>query len=457
MKKFQNLGEWGLYPAYFSPEMVSADIRTALRGLSALAGVMSLAFSIIVFFVYGFLDPVTWKLVIIGCSVTCFSMLLVGWNILLKRKPSLNLMHEHLMLITVLGAPVIGVTGGSGSPFLAFMGPIAFLGGLMAPTLKRGILFGVVCLPLSLILSNDRNLGCFPPGPHAFFEGDAATAPAHFFIAFGMNAVVMVVMLLIGMSIQAILRRVFGDMFFARQQTLVSLTHRNKELESVASTVAHELKNPLAAIQGLVELMARNTPRDSRDADRIDVILRETGRMARTLDEFRNFTRPLSRLNLWKASLSDLLYEVVNLNEGIAKSRKVDLRLEIREEVDVECDPHKVGQALTNVVQNAIEAMDQGGLVVLMLDAIDVRGVRHARIQVTDNGPGLAFEVKNRLFIPGTTTKKGGSGVGLVIARSICEQHGGTLDLENGAETGCVATLTFPHKAAVNPLNEVNL
>ena len=111
------------------------------------------------------------------------------------------------------------------------------------------------------------------------------------------------------------------------------------------------------------------------------------------------------------------------------------------------CDPHKVSQAVMNVVQNAIEATGPGGRVRLALDAIDVAGRRFARVVVADTGPGIAPDVLERLFQPGTTTKQKGSGMGLVIARAICQQHGGRLELANGPRGGCVATLTFPATA----------
>ena len=116
------------------------------------------------------------------------------------------------------------------------------------------------------------------------------------------------------------------------------------------------------------------------------------------------------------------------------------------------CDPQKAKQALLNLVQNALDATPDGGAVEIRTALPDDAT---AVIQVLDDGPGLAPAIVGRLFVPGVTTKERGSGLGLVVARSIAEQHGGRLALANRAGGGCVATLTMPRRAPASPLEVV--
>ena len=226
----------------------------------------------------------------------------------------------------------------------------------------------------------------------------------------------------------------------ARRDTQDLFAGRNQELMDVAATVAHELKNPLTSIQGLAQLMAKNAAPGTKEQERFDVMRREIARMATVLDEFRNFSRPLSGLSLKPAPLRRLLEEVVLLSEGSAEPGDVTWTVTADPAVTVTCDPPKVKQALLNLVQNSLDAMGRKGRVDLGLKVDGARAI----LVVADSGPGLAPSVAGRLFTPGVTTKERGTGIGLVVARSIAEQHGGTLALANGATGGCEATLSLP-------------
>jgi signal transduction histidine kinase len=136
------------------------------------------------------------------------------------------------------------------------------------------------------------------------------------------------------------------------------------------------------------------------------------------------------------------LAEVVALHEGLARQRGVELRIAAGDSGVLRCDPRKLKQVLVNLLQNAIDATPPGGEVSIAIRAESGAGARV--ITVDDTGTGLAAEVRERLFQPGVTSKKGGSGLGLTIARAITEQHGGTLTLADRTEGGCRATLTIP-------------
>jgi two-component system, NtrC family, sensor histidine kinase HydH len=170
------------------------------------------------------------------------------------------------------------------------------------------------------------------------------------------------------------------------------------------------------------------------------VLRREVDRMQAILEEFLNFSRPLIPLNQRELELRELVDHVVDLHEGIAGERRVDLRA--RGRARVSCDPRKVEQILINVVQNALEVAPAGTAV--EIEVVDARP-EQVRVHVRDQGPGLDETLRERLFEPGVTGKREGSGLGLTIARALARQHGGELELDDRpGKTGCEATLRLP-------------
>ncbi|HYV65903.1 MAG TPA: ATP-binding protein, partial [Myxococcales bacterium] len=159
--------------------------------------------------------------------------------------------------------------------------------------------------------------------------------------------------------------------------------------------------------------------------------------------EFLNFSRPLSPLTLDTVDGMRIGEEAVDLFQGLMHERHLSIEL-AGGRVDLRCDPRKIKQLLINLVQNAVEASVPGGEVRIEV----VPGAKDAAIRVLDRGRGLEANLAQRVFEAGVTTKPRGSGLGLTIAKSIAEQHGGTLSLRERPGGGCVAELLLPRPAA---------
>src|SRR5690606_37087628 len=204
--------------------------------------------------------------------------------------------------------------------------------------------------------------------------------------------------------------------------------------------LGHELNNSLAPIKSmastLADLLAREPPPpDWREDARygLGVIADRADALARFMSGYTTLAKlPPPRKRA--VDLSGLLARVRTLETRVA------VRCEVSEGIHVQVDPDQLEQALINLVKNAAEAsMTQGGGV-----SIHAQVEPHTvRIGIVDEGPGLSGS--ENLFVPFFTTKPGGSGIGLVLARQIVEAHGGSLVLRNrGDRSGCIAEVTLP-------------
>ena len=234
----------------------------------------------------------------------------------------------------------------------------------------------------------------------------------------------------------------------------------------VAQRIAHEIKNPLTPIQLSAERIKRKfSPKLGDDSDSLtqmtDVIVRQTNDLRRIVDEFSKFARMPEPIKT-AFDLVKLLKDSVALQKVGQPSVKFVSTIPT-DVVDAEIDQTMIGQALTNLIKNAGEAIETrqekmgSDFVPEIHIAMTVDGNK-ARINISDNGIGLP-EDRARLFEPYVTTRDKGTGLGLPIVRKIIEEHGGTLILED-AETydgtghfGAMAVIELP-VLAVAPLGQ---
>jgi signal transduction histidine kinase len=221
---------------------------------------------------------------------------------------------------------------------------------------------------------------------------------------------------------------------------------RLRRLQSVGAKVAHELKNPLAAIKGLCQLVAR-TPESERTQERLAVVSAEISRMESILHEYLNFARPLEDLQPQAIDLVALSRDVRDVLAGRADQAGVTLAVE-GGATQVKGDPRRLKEALINLVANAIEATPSGGRVVLRVRAT---GTGAVTLAVDDTGRGIAPEDLERLGTSFFTTRPNGNGLGVVLAQGVITQHGGTLAYTSAVGHGTTALITLPAPAEASP------
>jgi len=213
----------------------------------------------------------------------------------------------------------------------------------------------------------------------------------------------------------------------------------------VARRLAHEVKNPLTPIQLSAERLRRHFAQAPEPARALvdectTAIVTEVESLKGLVDEFSQFARmpPPKRV---ATDLQALVTSTVALYAGLFR----DVRIECRfgEELPpVNADPEQIRRVIINLVDNAIEAMERRGQVVV--EAVHDASDRVARIVIADNGPGIPASEREKLFLPYYSTKRRGSGLGLAIVRRIVMEHGGSVDVSDNTPRGTRFTIELP-------------
>lgn len=226
---------------------------------------------------------------------------------------------------------------------------------------------------------------------------------------------------------------------------------RLQALGELTAGLAHEIKNPLASIKGCAEVIADEVAPSSPRRKMVEIQKRELQRLQTLLDRFLNFARP-SACAMATVGLHDIVDHVVSLSS--ASSAELDIRVETSgggSLPPVWGDREQLTQVVLNLLLNALDATPAGGVVTITCDARQRHGRKFGCIEVTDRGPGVPAELRQKVFNPFFTTKANGSGLGLSIAARIVDLHNGHLEVspaENPPGTVFTAWLPFAENRA---------
>ncbi|HPF38499.1 MAG TPA: ATP-binding protein [Phycisphaerae bacterium] len=211
------------------------------------------------------------------------------------------------------------------------------------------------------------------------------------------------------------------------------------EVAAIAGGLAHEVRNALSTLRVGLQLLDEDwreldTTEDGATTDiydcarrgrkRIATLLKESGRLETILNDFLEFVRK-RELRLSDVDLNDLATDVAEFFEPQAQNHGIDLTLSLAD-APLRCrlDAGLIKQAVLNVLINAQQAMESGGRIEMALSREDEQ---MARLDVIDNGPGMAADTLSRIFEAYYSTKRGGSGLGLAMTRRIVRAHHGTV------------------------------
>jgi two-component system, NtrC family, nitrogen regulation sensor histidine kinase NtrY len=213
----------------------------------------------------------------------------------------------------------------------------------------------------------------------------------------------------------------------------------------VARRLAHEIKNPLTPIQLSAERLRRHFTGAPPQAKALveectQTIVGEVESLKGLVDEFSQFARMPSPRTV-PTDLAQLVTDTIALYHGIFADVRIEQRFAAGVPL-VRLDPEQIRRVIINLVDNAIEAMERRGQIVVETQRDPANSV--VRVIVADDGPGIPAAEREKLFLPYYSTKRRGSGLGLAIVRRIIAEHGGSIDVGDNAPRGTRFTIELP-------------
>lgn len=204
-----------------------------------------------------------------------------------------------------------------------------------------------------------------------------------------------------------------------------------------AAYVSHEIKNPLMVIGGFIHQLQRHFGNDQTAKEKFDMVIDEVKRLESFLGELRDFTRPAAPV-MQKVDLNQVIREEQALMQEAAKEKGVTIIDSLQSDLPpVEADRNQMKQILVNLIKNAMEAIEGGGIITLATGMTE----GHIWFSVQDTGKGIAPEPLAKIFDPFFTTKDKGTGLGLAVTNKIVIDHQGTIEVESTPGEGSTFTV----------------
>jgi len=209
----------------------------------------------------------------------------------------------------------------------------------------------------------------------------------------------------------------------------------------MAASIAHEIRNPLAAMRGSIQMLHAEMDADTEQAQLMEIILRESDRLNKIVADYLNYARPrpaeLKNVDM-NGLVADTFKLLRNSNE-IVDGHVLEEDLPGRPAI-VTGDPEQLKQVCWNIARNALKAMPEGGTFRVSLGEVDNNRLR---LSFIDNGCGMSPEQVEHLFEPFTSTT-GGTGLGLSIVYQIIRDHSGTINVRSRQGEGTTITIELP-------------
>lgn len=210
----------------------------------------------------------------------------------------------------------------------------------------------------------------------------------------------------------------------------------------VAAGLAHEIRNPLGAMRGAIQVMQAQTPPESSQASLMEIILRESDRLNKIITNFLTYARPrvnnFSEIDLCEA-INDT-FTLLKHSPEIKETHNLEFNLPPNP-IPISADPTQLKQIFWNLSRNSIQAMPNGGNLTLQVNQLPPNRVQ---IVFTDSGVGMPPEQVEQLFEPFSNSTTGGTGLGLSIVYQIVRDHNGTINVRSLEGEGTTITLEFP-------------
>jgi two-component system sensor histidine kinase PilS (NtrC family) len=341
-----------------------------------------------------------------------------------------------LLLITAF----VYISGGqSSSMYFLYLFPI--IAASLVVSGQAGFLAAALSAILFGVLADGLYFGFVP----AFRPEHAVRAPlgsmlATMFIAWGVFFVIAALM----SQLTGSLRRTREALKNAERELLVR--ERLSEAGRVSASLAHEIRNPLAAISGSVQVLRKELELTAEQRDLMAIVLKESERVSHSLEQFLDFALP-SKQVFSPINLRDILDETIKILQGGGElNGRIALEGNFRSaDVPFFGNAGQFKQVFWNLIKNAVKAMPEGGR--LRLDFPEPRK-KDVRILVADTGRGMTEKDRSHLFQPFYSGFEDGRGLGLSIVRKIVDDYDGRIEIRSEPNKGTEVLITLPQRRA---------
>ena len=254
----------------------------------------------------------------------------------------------------------------------------------------------------------------------------------------------------IGLQISP-LRDISGDEtgFIGIFQDITELKKREAEMKlkekwaalgELSSNIAHEIRNPLASMKGSIEMLKEDTIPQSQKQRLMEIALKEMERLNRIITDFLTYSRPANS-EFKRCELHNILDETIELLKHVEQNRgNISINKKYTGRLEADADSQKMRQVFWNLGLNAVEAMPEGGEIVVSTRSTNTT----VEITFQDSGTGIEDHNVERIFYPFFTTKENGTGLGLAIAYRIIEEHAGTISVKSNPGFGTTFEVILP-------------
>lgn len=232
---------------------------------------------------------------------------------------------------------------------------------------------------------------------------------------------------------------VFTDLTHLKAiESQMELRTRLLSLGEISAGIAHELRNPMGVIAGYTKLLSKKA--DDSLKPTIEAISKEVSVMDRIISDFLSFAKPA------ELALSDIDLKMIIehcIASVTAQRNDMNLNLTIEGLPIMKGDEVLLRQAFTNLIQNAVEAMPNGGILTIGTSRFKDSTGDFLELSISDTGHGISEDIKDKIFLPFFTTKEKGTGLGLAIVHKIIVSHGGSIFVDS-SEKGTTFRIRFP-------------
>jgi signal transduction histidine kinase len=216
---------------------------------------------------------------------------------------------------------------------------------------------------------------------------------------------------------------------------------QDQDEKQLTAGIAHEIKNPLAAMHGFLQLLAQRVKDDSTSTYYVQTVVSELNRLQELVEDYLYFGR-IKYTSFIVCNLGEIVDRVVGLIRDEVHKRNI--RINVKKQAacpNIKASPKLMHQLMWNLINNAVAALPDGGDITLDIKQSDCNWLR---LSCRDTGTGIPSAILPQIFTPYFTTKENGTGLGLVISRLIVHAHGGQLEVDSNVGFGTTFTIWLP-------------